>query len=81
MFSSADYKTAIAVMRAHSCEDMADGFLMFQQNAEQREAYTEALGEFAESLDQSASSLSNGQRLIDKLVSDGWKRPQKAWAW
>lgn len=37
MFSAQEYKTAIAVMRAHSCEEIAAGFLGFQEQAERRE--------------------------------------------
>lgn len=37
MFSARDYKTAIAVLRAHSCGELADGFLGFQEQAERRE--------------------------------------------
>lgn len=38
MFSSEEYKTAIAVMRAHSCEELTEGFVDFQRQAERREA-------------------------------------------
>lgn len=38
VFSAEEYKTAIAVMRAHSCEELADGFLGFLEQAERNGA-------------------------------------------
>lgn len=73
MFSAEDYTRTIAVLKAHSCSELAEGFVGFQEQAQKRENYARELGGVVL---PSAPASTNGAFLLSKLLKDGWTPPK-----
>jgi hypothetical protein len=77
MFTADEYRTAIKVLRDHSCEDLAEGFVEFAKRAEKKERYAETLGRTLDGVIRPGEpSLANGLRVYHTLLGAGWTPPE-----
>lgn len=76
MFSSSDYKTAAAVMAAEGY--FSEGYLLseLRERADKASRLEDYLVELQAELDPRYSSVSNGYRVLFRLVDDGWTAPE-----
>lgn len=76
MFTAEEYRTAIKVLREHSCSDLADDFVYFEQQAKKAETwenYARSLGALFQLYD---SEQMFGDRVLRKIIDDGWTPPE-----